>query len=277
MLVLVLLGLCLGSFVNAAVWRFHEQQKLKKKGKKPRFTPQDLSISRGRSLCPRCGHQLASRDLVPVLSWIMLRGRCRYCHKAISWQYPFVELLAAVLFVVSYIFWPVALQGSAWVLFGLWLAQVVVLMALAVYDAHWQLLPTKMIAILACTVAPQLLIEAVQAPNIRQWALNALLAAAIGGGIFEILYRVSNGKWIGGGDIRLGVWLGLIVGHPIDSFLIIFLASLLGTILALPWLVRGALKVSAKLPFGPLLIVATFIVKLWGGALIDWYMRLVGL
>src|SRR4051812_13278636 len=96
--VLIVFGLCLGSFVNALVWRVHEQEAAKKPNKK-------LSVLNGRSMCPHCEHELAAKDLIPVLSWLSLGGKCRYCHKPISKQYPLVELLTALLVVGSYIWW----------------------------------------------------------------------------------------------------------------------------------------------------------------------------
>src|SRR5690606_6942893 len=97
--VLALLGLCLGSFVNALVFRVHAQSKLKS-GSKKKIGKRDvdLSVSRGRSVCIHCGHELAAKDLIPLLSWLLLRGKCRYCHRPISWQYPLVELTASLLF-----------------------------------------------------------------------------------------------------------------------------------------------------------------------------------
>src|SRR3954465_436221 len=100
--VLVVLGLCLGSFVNALVWRLHEQEE----GGSKKAAAKKLSIIKGRSMCPHCKHALKPIDLIPVISWLSLRGKCRYCSKPISIQYPIVELSTALLFVVSYIWWP---------------------------------------------------------------------------------------------------------------------------------------------------------------------------
>src|SRR5690348_8244818 len=115
MIVLLLgaLGLGLGSFVNALVWRLHEQELAEEepkhkraKGKARQLSAKELSIVSGRSMCPDCHHELAPQDLIPVLSWLWLRGKCRYCSKPISWQYPLVELVTAALFIVSYLSWP---------------------------------------------------------------------------------------------------------------------------------------------------------------------------
>lgn len=135
--VLVVWGLCLGSFVNALVWRLHEQAKKQKK-------ETTLSITKGRSMCPHCRHNLSWRDLIPVFSWLRLRGKCRYCKKPISGQYPLVELMTATLFVGSYLFWPLDLQAVGdWTHFGLWLVILTGFMALLVYDLKWMLLPNR--------------------------------------------------------------------------------------------------------------------------------------
>jgi len=110
---LFVLGLVFGSFVNALIWRVHKKK----------------DIISGRSQCVKCGHRLAAKDLVPVLSWLALRGRCRYCKKPISWQYPIVEIALGLVFAASYHFWPVTLSGGQWLLFVTWLTVSVGLLA----------------------------------------------------------------------------------------------------------------------------------------------------
>jgi leader peptidase (prepilin peptidase) / N-methyltransferase len=108
---LSILGLCLGSFVNALVWRIYQQEQAghrekvrgrSKKNNKLSAHSSDLSrslsILQGRSMCPSCKHELAAKDLVPILSWLQLKGRCRYCQKPISVQYPLVEVATAVMY-----------------------------------------------------------------------------------------------------------------------------------------------------------------------------------
>src|SRR5690348_7443935 len=112
MLLVVLLavfGLIFGSFIDALTWRIHEQAQLQKK--KRIKIPRELTMLHGRSMCPNCRHTLSALDLVPVLSWVVLRGKCRYCSMPISWQVPVIELLTGFLFVASYIWWPSIVQG----------------------------------------------------------------------------------------------------------------------------------------------------------------------
>src|ERR1039458_1315039 len=126
--ILLLIGLCMGSFINALVWRLHEQsvKTLKptrtKKTWLLRSSSDNLSIVHGRSMCPNCRHELSTRDLVPVFSWLALKGKCRYCNKPISLQYPLVELATVLLFIASYLWWPVTLSGAQISIFVLWLA-----------------------------------------------------------------------------------------------------------------------------------------------------------
>lgn len=272
--ILAVLGVILGSFVNALVWRLHEQEALAgKKGAAVAKKRQALSIARGRSMCPHCGHELAAKDLVPVLSWVSLRGKCRYCGKPISWQYPAVELLTGLLFALSYISWPFALHGAGLWQFCVWLVCVVAFVALTVYDLRWFLLPDRIVTPLTVLVAVQVAVTAV-------WlhSFSALWEPAVGAliifGLFWGLYQVSKGAWIGGGDVKLAVALGLLAATPLHAFMVIFLASLLGTFGSLPALAKGKAGLKRHIPFGPYLLAATFIVVLYGSQVATWYQNL---
>lgn len=268
---LVVFGLCLGSFVNALVWRLREQelQAIKKKPDAEYATK--LSITRGRSMCPHCKHELAATDLIPVLSWLALRGKCRYCAKPIAAEYPLVELSTAAAFAASYVWWPTEITGIEWVQFVLWLSALVALMALLVYDVHYKLLPDRIMAVVGALGGVYVVIAITQASEPLQQLLATILAVAVGGGIFYGLFQISDGKWIGGGDVKLGWVIGLFVGSPALSFLVIFVASLLGTAASLPLLVSKRLSRASTIPFGPYLIVATVIAMLFGQVILDWY------
>lgn len=275
--VLIVIGLCLGSFVNALVWRVHEQaQKQPVKSKKTKQAKtQNLSILNGRSMCPHCKHELAVKDLVPVLSWLNLKGKCRSCHKPISVQYPLVELATAGLFVLSYACWPQAFNGLQVVIFGLWLLLLTGLLALLVYDLRWMLLPNRLIYPLGAIALGQATIIILTAGRPLTALTSSVLGVLVGGGIFYGLFQLSGGKWIGGGDVKLGWLLGLIVGTPARSLLLIFLASVLGSAVSLPLLACGRLKRDSIIPFGPFLIVAGIIVRLYGDSLLSWYQHTV--
>lgn len=269
---LIIIGLAFGSFVNALVWRLHEQ--LDKDGNTKKLSKKratELSITKGRSMCPRCGHQLAAADLVPVFSWLYLRGKCRYCHTPISPQYPLVELLVAMLFVVSYVFWPGNLSNAwQWIMFVNWLIALVGLVALAIYDIKWMLLPNKVLKPLALiTAAVTLLTFAFGRPlhDLLQIVLSVLLA----GGLFWVLFQVSSGKWIGGGDVKLGLYIGLLLASPGLSMVYLLASSFLGTFFVLPLLLSRRVSKDSKIPFGPFLMAGAFIAMLWGAQIISWY------
>lgn len=266
-IVLAWFGLAFGSFVNALVWRLHEQSK------KSRSKKQNLSILNGRSMCPHCRHVLGWQDLIPVFSWLALRGRCRYCKKPISVQYPLVELAGALVFIGSYVLWPGGLHHSGdWVLFITWLAASVGLLALVVYDLRWMLLPNKIIYPTAAIAAAGRLIyligyEPHKWHNLLMWAASVAVAS----GIFWLLFVISRGKWIGFGDVRLGLITGTILASPAKSFLMIFLGSVLGTLFITPGLITGNKTITSKLPYGPFLIAGCVIALLAGGSILDWY------
>lgn len=265
--VLLILGLCLGSFVNALVWRIHEQSKPKKKRAAP---DGELSIATGRSMCPSCKYTLRPVDLIPVFSWLILKGKCRNCHEPIGVQYPVVELLTALLFAVSYGLWPLGFETTGLVQFVAWLLTLTAFMALSVYDLRWMVLPNRIVFPLGWLWVGVVLVVAT-IDSSTSHLVGAVLGALCGGGIFWVLYQVSDEKWIGGGDVKLGFVLGLIVASPLKALLIIFLASYIGTLIALSGMLTKKRSINRKIPFGPSLMIATIIIFLTGAQLISWY------
>jgi prepilin signal peptidase PulO-like enzyme (type II secretory pathway) len=257
---LIGVGLAEGSFVNALVWRLHEPK---------------LSIWKGRSMCPHCRHVLAPKDLVPVLSWLWLKGRCRYCHKPISSQYPLVEVITAALVAISYLAWPVELMGVEWLRFGVWLALVAGFVALAVYDLRWMLLPHKLVyPLVALAVGQWLILWGIDGLTSSQLA-GIGLGTLIGGGFFYLLFQLSRGQWIGGGDVKLGFLLGIVVADGLLAWLMLFLAALLGSLVTIPLMLSGKANRRSRIPFGPFLLAATVIVVLFGDRLVDLADRLL--
>lgn len=261
LLILAGLGLAMGSFISALTWRTYKKKDWVK----------------GRSQCPHCGHQLAASDLVPLFSWLALKGRCRYCKKPISWQYPAIELGTMLVFTASYLFWPGGVTTAGdWLLFTTWLACSVGLMALLVYDARWLLLPSKILYPTALIAASGRLIyiAAFEADKLNA-GVNWLLALAVASGFFWVLYMVSSGRWIGFGDVRLGLVTGTLLANPSLSFLMIFLASVLGLLFVIPDLLKSRKALTSHVPYGPFLITATFLSFLFGDWLINWYKDLI--
>lgn len=258
------LGAAMGSFVHALVWRLHQTEK-----RQPRKGNREFSILHGRSMCSNCKHVLASKDLIPIVSWVVLGGKCRYCHKPIA-DSPFVELFMAVLFILSYAVWPRPLSGIVLVGLVAWLMLCVKLVALAVYDLKYMLLPNKLVACAGVIVGIYTVIVSIQHPSYMVDTLIGLLAF---GGLFWGIFQVSKGRWIGGGDVKLGFVLGAWLADWRLSLLAIFVASLTGTFLASIGLITKKISLKSKIPFGPLLILGTIIATLVGKQLLGWYFR----
>lgn len=263
-LVLILLGLCFGSFTNALVWRVHKQSQAKSKA-----AQKELSILTGRSMCPSCRHQLGFWDLIPVASWLALRSKCRYCHKKYD-DTPVAELLVPAIFVLSYLYWPFGWSHMGTFQFIVWLIMVVGFVALTLYDMRWMLLPNRLIYPLTALAAAQVLILA-----FWQGDFAIIVGAALGvvclAGLFYGLFQLSQGRWIGGGDVRLAIIIGLLVGGPIKAIMVLLFASFIGSAFAMPFLITKKKHLAERVPFGPFLIAGTIIVYLFGTTILTWY------
>lgn len=253
-------GAIFGSFAGAMAWRLKESKK----------TVND------RSECEKCHHKLGVADLLPVLSWLMLRGRCRYCRKPIGRLSLVIELLTGLAFLLSFLFWPYGFGALLpFVVFGLWLICLVILSVLFVYDWRWGLLPNKLIyplifVSLAFFVGKMLLDQVA----VASWPLEILLGLLPITGVYGVLYLVSKGDWVGDGDVRLGVAIGLLLGWQ-GAWLVLILSNLLGFLYVLPGLMSHKLSPRSRVPFGPFLIVATCITMFFGDNLVDYYMALM--
>jgi len=272
---LTLLGLCLGSFAGATVWRLRARQLVSDK-KHGEAVPKDelkqlKPLVKGafghkdHSRCLHCGYELRWYDLIPLVSWITLRGKCRNCRKPIGTFEPLIELGTAAYFVGSFLLWPEPLATPfAITLFALWLAAGVFMAILFAYDAKWFLLPD--VASLGLSVVGAVISIISIATSERPLTTFFSVVASVGilSGIYLLLYLISKGKWIGFGDIKLGLGLGLLLVDWRLALIALFAANLVGTLIVLPGMVRGKLKSQTRIPFGPLLITGTVIAQLWG-------------
>ncbi len=249
-------GLCFGSFALASAWRIKKQKTLG---------------GTARSVCEHCGRILSVRDLIPLYSWMVTGGKCRYCRKKLSVKFPLSELAGGLFFGASYYFWPVSISGFYGISsFVTWSVALILLLILFFYDIQWFTLPNKVMYPLWFVSAADFALRFAQKPTLYTVLLGAA-AVAVGAGIFWLFWKASKGTWIGYGDVRLGVAIGLLIGTPAMAALVIFAASLIGVFVALPGLVTGSKKMSSKIPFGPLLIIALVLVRLFGQKTLDWY------
>ncbi len=261
------LGLIFGSFSGATAWRIHKRMEAEDAGKQ---IDEKYSVSRGRSLCESCGHELAALDLVPLLSWLVLRGRCRYCRTRLSWEYPLIELVMAGLFVVSYlVLAPTSL--SQWLYFAYWLYLVTSLLILAVSDLKWMLLP-DVVLLPALALATALALAQLLAGG----SAGMLLAGLVAGGAFLALSVLSGGRGMGMGDVKLAALMGVVLGplHTVIAMLIGFNSA---AVVSLGLIALHRKRAKDHIPFGPFLIAGLVIALLWGAPISTWYLRVAGL
>ncbi len=255
------LGAAMGSFAAATAWRIA-------KGR---------SFTRERSECESCHHVLAAKDLVPVLSWLWLRGKCRYCKRSISSQLLGTELAGALIFMLSFWFWPYEFTTIGVVIFALWLLSLTMLMILFIYDAKHFILPDVLVWPLVIVGAGiGVLIGAYMGETVLETFWGLLFSLLPVSGVYLLLHLVSSGRWIGLGDVKLGVFMGFVLGWG-GAFCALLLANLLGTIYILPLMAAKKLRRTDHVPFGPFLIAATVIVFLWGRQWFSQYLSAVGL
>lgn len=278
---LAILGLAMGSFAGATVWRLRatELKQSKKAGEKVNAGEYEMlspltktSITTDRSRCLHCGHTLKWYDLIPLASWLSTRGKCRYCKRFIGLFEPAIEVGMALLFVVSYALWPESLTLMHEVItFGLWLIAGVLLVILFAYDLKWFLLPNQVVFPLIGVAGLIALINLFTSPNILESILSLAISIGILSGLYLLLWLVSKGTWIGFGDVKLGLALALLLGQWQLAFLALFLANIIGCLIVLPGMLRGKITRKTHVPFGPLLISGAVIAMLFGHSIINWY------
>lgn len=244
-----LFGLAVGSFLNVVVHR----------------VPRKESVVKPRSRCPGCENQLAPKDNIPVVSWLILRGKCRNCGEPISPRYPLVELMTAVLFAIT------ALRlGENWAL-PAFLVVVAGLIAISAVDLERFIVPNRILYPTLFIAAPLLLLAGALEDD---W--SSVRTAAIGGvlawGLLLVIHLISP-KGMGFGDVRLAGLIGmttgwLSVGHVLVALFLGFLtASVVGVSLIFLKL-KGR---KDKVPFGPFLATGAYLAILFGNPIIDWY------
>lgn len=213
------------------------------------------SIVAGRSECENCHHRLGALDLVPVVSWLVLRGACRHCGARISPAAPALEAGLAGLFVLSYLCWPLGFDRPAALgSFGLWLVYLVVLAALVAYDLRWMVLPDRLVLplIVLALVDAALRISVTSAFTLGGYTRHVLGGTAALAGVYLLLYITSRGRLVGLGDIKLCLFAGIVLGWP-GALLTLGLSNVLGALVVLPALATGALTRKSRIPFGPFL------------------------
>lgn len=237
-----ILGLLIGSFLNVCIWRL----------------PREESIILPGSHCPVCSTMLGARDLVPVLSWLCLRAKCRYCGSRVSMRYPAVEVLTGGLFLICYLHYGFQMELAAALVFSSFMV------AITFIDLDHQIILDGMLALLAFGGLV-----------LQGWSgavgfVPMLIGALAGGGLLLLLAIISRGG-MGGGDVKFAAALGFWLGWP-GTLLGLFIGFVLGGAIGVLLLATKLRGRKDFIPFGPFIAVGAWIVLLYGKQILDWYL-----
>lgn len=241
--VLIIYGLLLGSFFNVVGLR----------------VPMKQSIVTPRSACPTCGHQLKPYELIPVISYLIQKGKCRGCQSRISPIYPFFELLTGILFATA----PLVIGWSGELVVALTLISMFII--IVVSDIHYMIIPDKILI----WFAGIFLLERIISPLTPWW--NSLLGAVIGFVLLLVIALVSKGG-MGFGDVKLYALLGFVLGFKL-VLLSFFFSTLFGAVIGGLALLFKIVKRKQPIPFGPFIAAGTLTAYYWGSELIDLYLQ----
>ncbi len=222
----------------------------------------------GRSFCPQCKHQLAWKDNIPLLSFCLLRGRCRSCHSPISWQYPLVELGTGLLFLIAYGQMGKWANGQFFQFFY-YLIILSFLIVIFVSDLRYGIIPDEVVF---PVVGLAVLFHLRGVLEAGTWLhLGGVLLAALGAaGFFLALVAITKGKGMGMGDVKLVGLMGLLLGWP-EIVVALYLAFLTGAMVGVILIFAKKRRFGQTVPFGPFLVSAAWVVLFWGDQLLAWF------
>ena len=245
---LLLLGLTLGSFINVCIHRL----------------PKNESIIAPRSYCQSCKTRIPIWDNIPVLSYLLLKGKCRQCTASISLLYPIVEVSTALLLLTGFIQFGMSMK------FAIFCAIGPTLLTVAIIDIKHKIIPD--------TITLPGIIFGIVAGSYLFGLKESLLGLISGGGIFllssEIYYQVRGRVGMGGGDIKFIAAVGALLGLK-QVLLVIFLSAFIGSVVGLIGLIGKKLDAMSQIPFGPFLAVGTLIVYFSGENIINMYITTI--
>jgi len=243
-MVVFLTGLVVGSFLNCVIYRLNTKE----------------SFLFSRSHCPKCHHILKWYDLIPILSFIIVKGKCRYCQKKISWQYPLVEIFTGLIFLL------LVTCHLSLVTLIYYIVVSSLLIVIFVYDLKHYIIPDKIIY-------PAIAIVLIF--NFQFSIFNSSILSGLGAaGFFFLIWLISRGRWMGFGDVKLGFFMGLFLSWP-NILVALFSAFFIGAIIGIGLIALGKKTLKSQVPFAPFLVIGTFIALFFGKEIINWYMSLV--
>lgn len=281
LLIRFLLGLAFGSFLNVVAFRYN-----------PRNFIFSSKVVGGRSRCPNCRRNLTWYEILPLISYAFLKARCRTCKTRISFQYPLVEIISGILFVLP-VMTPINIGASAsvWSWEAIWAAFFWILLLMSVIDIRQRIIPDEInlgliiLALLRISVSRLDFLMSGDSftggyaylfglrDNI--W-INHTVAALVAGLFFMALIIATRGKGMGAGDAKLAVVLGFVLGWPDIIFAVLF-AFIFGAIYGLVAISMGQSKLKSTVPFGPFLALGSAVTILCGSSIIAFYFSLFGI
>lgn len=255
------LGLVCGAFVNIFLLR----------------TPDGLKFTAGRRKCVTCARPMHAKDHVPLVSYLVLQGRCRMCKSIIPWQYPALEIAMAVLFMgFAY---QIVTQDSNVPLFardasdaiGLFVRNgllTMLLLPIFMFDYRASIIPDRL-SVPAMIIV--LSLNAVMGVD----SLTMLFGGFLLGAFFAVQYIASRGTWVGGGDIRLAMVMGFLLGPELGIFALLT-AYAIGALLGIYLIFFKRRDLRSHVPFGTFMVIGTFIALFFGNSVVSWYFGLLG-
>jgi len=243
-------GSVIGSFLNVCIYRI----------------PQNIAIARPRSYCPKCSKPIRALDNIPIISFVILKGRCRNCDKKIRLQYPAVELLTALLTIA------VVWKFDFTILTIFYLSLVYILITISFIDLEHMIIPDGLVlaAAMLGLMASILNILPIGWPDS---AYGALLYGGVMAGVGYVGKLVYKMDALGGGDVKLAGVLGLYLGWKM-SMISLLLAFLVAALFVVVGLAVGRLSRKQLIPFGPFLAMGAIMTLFWGEQLFNWYLHL---
>lgn len=275
---LFLFGLVVGSFMNVLALRYDGEHFL--------FNPRVIG---GRSRCPHCKRILRWFELIPLVSYLAQWGRCRNCGIRIGLHYPLMELLSALVFVLvplRFASYPWLVDVGWYIFSGLWILGLEILLLIAYIDLRLQIVPDELVILLGIVAVFETIFAGAYLGTGLQsfigvgvygniWLSHAV-GALLGAGFFGALVAVTRGRGMGIGDVKLALPLGFLFGWPDILFLSAF-AFIVGAMVGIALILGKRKTMKSAVPFAPFLVVGAVFVFFFGGTVLGWYFRIIGL
>ncbi len=250
-------GVIIGSYLNVLVLRLPI-------GKK----------ANGRSFCFGCKHQLSSLDLVPVLSYLFLKGKCRYCNQKISSRYLIVELVTGTLFALSaYILFPHSLYDIVFLVFALYVVCVCIVVFIIDLE-HYLILDKVIFPSIFITALFKISLVVISSGSFFELLYKTLFALLVAPLIFYVLWLVSKGRWMGYGDVKFAIFMAIVLGFPVVT-VGLFGSFIMGSIVSVILMIFYNKHLASRIPFGTFLAVSTILSLFYGEQILDWYLRIM--